>query len=508
MTATHTLMLELLDDVAITASSATIDAHETLTYIPGQCLLGAMARDGRYEAHEAAGEAWDLFHSGAVRFGCALPLIDGAPAWPIPMSLHQPKGVEPTDDDGRLVNDVVNLAVEGPRADGPRLMPVRDLHLNRHGQTGSPRRMRTMRTAIGAEGRARDGFLFTMSALARGQRFVAEITADDARMLEPVRRVFEEGFTFRVGRSRGAEFGAVKVTASAPADVRPAAGDHRPTGSVLVWCLSDVCLRDATTGQPTFSPSSEQFGLPDTWTFAAARSYLRTRVYSPFNAHRKRPDIERQVIVAGSVLRFEAPEGSPLSPDEWARAIDHTSRGVGEHRAEGLGCVVFDPVLLRTAKLVFAETAHAIEERDEVDAAAPDDPLLRWIERQHGERLARDDAWSRAHALLGELWLRPRWTLPASQWGEVRRLARVNRGLDAQRLGATLDAFVRATGPQRGVRALHDRWGVKHQGESLAQWVVKAVSAIDAAPPVPGITLEFLGVHAVRQQRAAKGRSR
>ncbi len=500
------LELELLDDVAITASNATIDAHESLTYIPGQCLLGAMARAG-YHDHGLPDGEWTIFHSGRVRFGCALPLVDGEPAWPTPLAWHVPKGESATDPSDQVTGHVVNLSLEGARAPDTQYQQVRGGYVNAHGVLRKPGRSRTMRTAIGAEGRARDGFLFTMSALTRGQTFVAELSSDDASALAAVEKALVGAGTIRVGRSRSAEFGAAKVARSAREHVAPKTAPFRDASSVLVWCLSDVCLRDRETGQPTFTPTAAQFGLPKHWVFATSRSYLRTRRYSPFNAHRKRPDLDRQVIVEGSVLRFESPDGSTLPREAWDRAREQAARGVGEHLAEGLGRVAFEPELLRDAKPVFssrAATARSVA----APLAAPADPLIGWIDRQHGERLARDQAWTNAMKLLRALGERPRWTLPASQWGEVRRLARVNRALGAIALGDALDGFVRATGPQRGVRALRDRWGVKQGGQTLAQWIVHEVKDIKAPEPVPGMTLEILSSHAVRQQRAARGGAR
>lgn len=486
------LELELLDDVAVTAQNATIDAHETLTYIPGQCLLGATVARAGYDQHGPEG-AWNLFHAGAVRFGVGLPCVDGEVAWPVPLSWHRVKG-------GGIA--VVNLAQEGARQHDAQYTQLREGYVTRSGRLVEPTQDRTMRTAIGQEGRARDGFLYTMSALSRGQRFVSEITADDPAHLATVRAALD-GQTLRVGRSKRNEFGAVTARVRDDLVVHPSESAFHAASAVLVWCLSDVCLRDPDTAQPTFLPDARaHFGLPEGWSFCPERSFLRTRRYSTFNARRRRPDLERQVIVAGSVLCFRGERA--LSAEQWSAASARAQRGVGDHRAEGLGRLAFAPELLSRAEPVILARADATPN----DAPPPVDPLISWVAEQHSERAARDGAWAQMQSMLGTLSTRPRWSLPASQWGEVRRLARLNRGLDAAALADKLDAFVIATGPQRGVRALHARWGATHQGATLAQWLVQQVRSVRGASPVPGITLEMLSIFAVRQQRAARGGGR
>lgn len=490
------LELELLDDVAVTALGASATTHETLTYLPGQCLLGAAAAGGGYGDHGLPDGAWRIFHSGAVRFGCALPLApDGEPAWPVPFALHVRKGDSPVKD-GRLDPDVVvNRAREHDAA--VQYQQLREGYVDRFGRRLAPAVTRSMRTAIGGQGRARDGYLFTLSALARGARFVAEVAADGEALLAAVRPLLL-GRVLRVGRSRHQEFGAVRATERPAMALAPEGTGFRPgQREVLFWCLADVCLRDAATGQPTLVPAAADVGLPARWRYAPRRSFVRTRRYSPFNGYRKRPDVERQVLVAGSVLRFET-DGEPLSEREWDDVAARVARGVGEHRAEGLGRVVFEPKLLASVKPAFDALPLAPMTPAVVVAPPPDDALAGWVLAQNKARAQQDRAWAKAHGLLAELRGRTKWWLPASQWGEVRRLARVHREASAADLAT---ALARLATPESGVRTQRSRWGAESGGKKLGPWLVDAVRALDLETPGPSLTLELVATHAVRQQR-------
>lgn len=187
-----------------------------------------------------------------------------------------------------------------------------------------------------------------------------------------------------------------------------------------------------------------------------------------------------------------------LTEGAWRTVEAFIARNVGEYRAEGLGRVAFEPELLSGVRPPPVATTEDLPAADAPTVAAPAGPLMRWITAQADARAARDAAWGRAKTLLDELSKRGGWRLPASQWGEVRRFARVHRDLDAGALGAALATFL---GGERGVRAMSERWGAEHRGVTLKRWLVESVSATPLAAPGPSLALELVAVHAVRQEK-------
>lgn len=484
MTHPHSLTLrfKLLDDVAITALGASIGQHETLPYIPGQCLLGAVAARG-YRDHGLPDGAWRLFHSGDVRYGCALPLHPGDHAllWPMPRSLQAPRS------EHRVLNHRLTDKVLSLREPDRDFRPLSEPYMTEDGRVFEPESATTMRTSLDETGVARGGYLYSLTSLRRGLCLQATVTATDAKLLDVVRKALA-GRQIRVGRSRQAEFGRAQVSEVTDPQPTSPAGARTPKGDTATfWCLSDLCLRDPVTEQPTLTPDARAFGLPEGWSYAPEHSFVASRRYSPFNAHRGHFDLERQVIVAGSVLRFRR------SGD--VREVEGPlPEFVGEHLAEGLGRVVCEPELLKkTWSLAGAQDAVTRPE-----ARAPDGSLAAWLTQQDRDRKARNTAWERVNAMLVELDARPRWRLPSSQWGEVRRFARQHRDEDAVTLSKSLDRFLRATDAARGVRAL--KWAAKDRGEELQRWLVSAIEALHSDLDAATV-LELLATHAVRQQR-------
>ena len=81
----------LKDNVIISQSSATIGQHQSLDYIPGSVFLG-IAAARLYSDFDKDQIAWDVFHSGQVRFGNATLAANGERSMPVPMAFHTRKG--------------------------------------------------------------------------------------------------------------------------------------------------------------------------------------------------------------------------------------------------------------------------------------------------------------------------------------------------------------------------------------------------------------------------------
>lgn len=396
------LELELLQPVAVSARSTTVGGHETLPYLPGSQLVGAVAQAMRLPQDGPPDEeAWRLLLSGEVRFGDAWPATPSGPAWFAPACLHHPKGNS---------EEVHNLA-RVPRGGLGQLEQVREWLVDASGRRVEVRRTHTLRTAVQEEGRAREGFLFGVEALDAGQRFLSRVDADDPDLLVRVRALLV-GRTIRVGRSRSAEFGAVAVRERQPWPDP----EERPGEGLVVWLLSDLAVRDRQTGAPRLELLPADLGLPAGWRVREA--FVRTRRYSPYVSVRKRPDLERQVIRAGSAVVLEGPS---LGAADRAELRSRVRAGLGEHLAEGLGRVALDPALLAGPRV---EIAAAEGEVSPLSAPRPDDGLGRWLTSRWEVLAERERAEAQARDLrrdLGTMRIR------RSQWGEIRRLAREAR---------------------------------------------------------------------------------
>jgi hypothetical protein len=496
------LDIELLDDAAITRSSATVGGHESLRYIPGATLLGAVAR--RAYPKDDPDRAFRIFHCGAVRFGNGLPLAsDGKTiSVPMPLGLHKHKVPEP----GR---ETVHYNLARGREQARQYTQAREGFVTAGGELVEPEVSSSMRTAVDAHGRARDGFLFDIEAIRRGTRFRARIDAEHDEDLAFVAEHLVDR-EISLGRSRSAEFGRAKVTRAPEAESRTAADDEL-IGAALFLCISDLALRDPETGQPSLRPTAATFGLAG-WTWNANQSFLRTRVYSPFNSHRRRPDLERQVIVAGSVIVFD--QGANAAPANRAAVRAAIERGIGEYRAEGMGQLELEPGILLNATVDLCKPTPSSTAAVEDTPADSRGELAAWIEDQVRDRRAHDDAWETATA-----WLRAlkdaKAALPPAQWGDVRAFARRNGPASAEQLSKELRTFLveppSRDEKRRSIRHGEQRWGkrLRFEGGSkkIGEWLADQVQKLKDGVS-PARVLEIVATRAPRAQRSQRREQR
>lgn len=400
--------ITLLSDVVVTANAATVGGHQGLDHLPGSLFLGAAAGSSIRK-----GAAFDphFFLSGRVRFLDAYPLAEGNPTLPIPFSFHRIKG-----EDWRGKHPV-NLLEDVPLKDGEQINQWREGYLSESGVIAKPGLESRMKTAIDRENRrSAEGQLFGYQSIPAGSKFRMKVQADRQEDLKTVAEWFEQG-SLRLGRSRSAEYGQVKIT---PVESQPAESSAQtPEGWVVLYLKSDLAL--SRQGMPVLTPSGEDFGLPGA-TLIPKRTFLRSRSYSPWNAFFNCRMEERQVLCKGSILTFRLASRPSLE-----EIRSNLSRGVGLHREEGLGQILVNPAfLLSPPKL--REAASSPEEP--VYVTAPSSTLAKYLLNrtelresarqsfQSGLELAR--IW---HALSRKIERDGQKVPGKSQWASIRELA-------------------------------------------------------------------------------------
>lgn len=433
--ATFDILLE--QPLIISQQAASAGAHQSLDYLPGSTLLGLAA--SRLYATLSADEAWTLFHSGQVRFGDALPLAGDETGLPVPLCWHTYKG-EPAQRNGRLLaSQLFDPSCPGSdRARQP--VQLRGGYATPSGQLLSPRRQQTLKTAIDRQtGMAAESQLFGYEALAAGQRFRCEISADDAVPAALWQRL-QEALTGRasLGRSRSAQFGRVWIEPQGQASAeRPVS---EPDGTRLtLWLLSDLLLEEH--GQPCLIPYPHLLGLPQGSRWLSEASFLRSRRYSAYNAYRRHYDSERQVITRGSVLRFELPRS--LTPQEH----QHLQQGLGLQIECGLGSVWVNPPLLASAQPEFSP-APTSAQTSTACPPAPTTQLIAGLCARQQRRLGDQLPEQQARALFDGL---------CQRVGEVRRYA-------ACAAGVAIDA------PERSQWGRLKQWASDHRNDPAQLW--------------------------------------
>lgn len=383
--------ISLHQPLVISQQSASAGAHHSLDYIPGSILLGLAA--SRLYSTLDQDSAWLLFHSGMVRFGDALPLADQQVAHPIPMCWHYTKGESYKNSDTLKANTLFDPSMESGDTNRQPVQ-MRNGYVTEHGQTVSPDKVQTLKTAINPDtGKAAESQLFGYEALAANQIFRFALSADD--ISQELWDKLKAALTGRaqLGRSRSAQFGKVMITpAKEAAHTPPASNDNQLT----LWLQSDLLLEH--NGQPCLQPLPELIGLPEGSHWLADSSFLRARRYSLYNAYRRHYDSERQVISRGSVLRYELPHA--LSSEQ----LNSLQQGIGLQIESGLGQALVNPPLLSQAKPIF-KTAIALTTSTEKtpDIKQPNTLLITALAARLQRRTGEQQISTQARALFADL---------------------------------------------------------------------------------------------------------
>jgi len=412
------LRLDLESDALFVDTPTSAGPQESLPYIPGGVLLGLLSRF--YEEIEEAGGpdlSWQVFHGGGVRFGNGLPLVGGQPLLPWPRSR------------------TANLKGTGKTPSGDETRSF----ISEDGQTVfKPTTRFARRTAIDPlTGRVRQGFLFAYRALTEGQSFVSRITVAPGAeaALSYLDRLHDQ--TWRLGRSRHAEYGRVPITRLDDPPPAPSHGDLAGKDRVSLLAVSDVAPKDHGKLDATL------FALPDGWQIDREKTVVKWRRLSVYDGHRQAFNRERHVIVPGSVVAFTGPKLSSADADRLRATLE---AGVGLGTERGMGVCLANP------RVLFVEDLGATGQTDSrpavsVPAALEDDPLFKWLNRRHAARTLGDDAREIARGFEPhfKIFYQTQWRearvsgraagdlAPSpSQWGAVRDEA--NRAADLEDL--------------------------------------------------------------------------
>lgn len=347
------ITLTLEAPAVVTTLAGEPNSAETLAYLPGSALRGAVAAGiARTSADEAGRTAAirKVILSGRVRFLNAYPSPTGRRSLPTPRSwrLQGPEqrhvdlaNLDTADwPSEKLVRPPHPFCVLDAR---PRWAPVEQgarVHQQRDRQVG-----RAWTDRADPERPIERGAIYHYHYLEAGQSFTglvaidASIAGEAGSMLALIRRAV--GDTIAVGRSRRGGYGG---------QARVAWGDPRPregegTRSVEIACggrafallTSDYIGRDPRSGQldPTHLEAELVGRLPG---MRVPRAFWELGIVGGYNRMWGLPLPQAPCLRAGSLLVLQAEE--TVSSSDVA-ALEHS--GLGERRSEGFGRILLLP---------------------------------------------------------------------------------------------------------------------------------------------------------------------
>ncbi len=329
-------------DMVFSATPATEGGHHALGYVPGQAIWGAFAARVYADAKHKA-RAFDLVHSGKVRFSPAYPATEGGePAFPWPQCLQHPKHEGATRDGNHLRRPVWNtlngsLARQGTRVqtEAPKAR-----FISTAGVIARSVRGERGKSAIGAgDRRVANAQFFQYEHLREGATWISWVEADN---LDDERLAADllGRAPIRLGRSKRREYGGAVTVAELGSAVSIGMAGSAGGREVVLWCLSDLAILDRN-GMPNLAPEGSDLGIAGfSGTLSRTVSLISTRRFAPYNTYLRARDREMTVIEAGSVLVYSTDVPVPTAA---------FAQGVGQWRERGLGRVLVNPPLLDRA---------------------------------------------------------------------------------------------------------------------------------------------------------------
>ncbi|HHB79875.1 MAG TPA: hypothetical protein ENK85_11635 [Saprospiraceae bacterium] len=399
----------LLTDIVITSNAATEGFHKSLDYIPGSNFLGIVA--GQHYDMNWATKTLDLFHNGKVRFGDAHPLIDNQRSHKIPLAYFFPKG-ESVEDTIYLDFNLSYDDREQLFKDGIVLKQARTGYFSNQKYT-NPKQTFAIKSAYdGKKRRAKDLQMYGYHGLKKGTEWRFYVDFDNVEYVSDVISALEG--EHRVGRSRSAEYGLVKI--SKIEDV-PLQEQKLKNGRNYIYADSNLCFYNKyleTTGEPT----AEDLGLPENATIHWEKSQIRTRIYQTWNRKRFNRDADRLIIEKGSVIAVNIEN----------EGTDDYPQNLGSHRSEGFGQVLLNPDFLPVTENKLPYSLSKADVKPEtiysgISSGVKDTIILNFINRKLSKLNADDEIDELVIKFINDHWKKYKDGPTSSQWGQMRNYA-------------------------------------------------------------------------------------
>lgn len=414
-------VLETLDDIIIGSSNAAAFSAQTLDYIPGSAVMGAVC--SLYGKKDLAADTLNLFfQENMTVFSDFLPLTsDGEETLPAPMSIHYVKKTQAP---------FFNFLNKEVKDEEKQYKQVRGDNRTGRFAKFSPDKTVTARTAIDyATNTAKTSALYNRDAIASGQRFLGYCDIPDtlekgkrpanenrtedkiAKARAEVFDVLQDGRILRIGAGRGSEYGRVLVhdVTAAMEKLNKTRNEKLPDPGMpengkrklVLWCLSNAEFLDAVTSYDSPIPDNPAM----LWAlarenivpcFLPGESFVRTGKTRYYNNARGGLDSARVFVARGSVLVYEYEYSGD---EERLKTIlgNLQNEGCGLSRQLGFGRVMVNPDWISQGELKddvplfesgfkFAPEGSSLHAAD--SSQDPDkDPEVQWLKEMAAGRV-------------------------------------------------------------------------------------------------------------------------
>lgn len=411
--------IELLSDIIINQKAASEGPNTSLDFIPGSNFLG-IAASSLYKTttQKEKEEALAVFHSGKVRFGDAHLANGNTRTNKVPAVMYYPK-LKKTSEELYLSHMLPEDAESKSHFKELQLKQCRNGYYDFCGETFTPvaaDKNFAIKSAHDREKRtSMDAQMYGYQSLQSGATMYFEVELDDEQFADKIKEALV-GIK-RVGRSRSAQFGQVKIE---HIDGYNAVESKVKSGTITIYADSRLIFLDKNTGVATFEPQLEQLGLK-TGEINWKKSQIRTFQYAPYNFQRQCFDCDRCGIEKGSVIVVDNVADCPS-----------VSSYVGSYKNEGFGKVIYNPSFLEGDKAT-GKALHTLgelraqketSETADLTIKSTDSPLMVYLKQQYAEEAEEQKVYDIVKTWIDKYsYLFIGKEAFASQWGTIRTIA-------------------------------------------------------------------------------------
>jgi CRISPR/Cas system CSM-associated protein Csm3 (group 7 of RAMP superfamily) len=414
---------EFKSDIVLHATSNTEGKIEKLDYIPGSNFLGMVAR----HYADFGADAFEVFHSGAVRFGDGHIMIDGEPTLPMAFSFYSYKGVsfETALKNSELfvhhhlTQEDYDKAIEKKT----QLKQQRVGYFTPSGKIAKLEHSYKQKSAYDKhKRRSKKRQMFGYHALPAGTKWAFSVELDNDTYNDTYKDMIIEHLVGqkRLGKSKSAEYGLVEIeykdksNGVSSSDIQPQTiGDKK---YLFIYAKSRLALTDKEDIN-SYVPSKESLGFKkeDNVKIDWEKSQIRTSRYTPYVGVRGNFDPERLVIDKGSVFAIETADDFDVEAFK-----QRVQKPIGLYVSEGLGEVIVNPKWLLDKQVKF--TLQASGGSSSANTTVYDSDLNRWLTSQREAIKKESELLAEVNKFIDDKTNNVK--NKKAQWGQIRSLCR------------------------------------------------------------------------------------
>jgi hypothetical protein len=411
MTKLH-FICEFKSDIVLHSSSNTEGKVDMFDYIAGSNFLGMVAR--KYTDFKE--DAFNVFHGGAVRFGDGHIMHKGEKTFHAPFAWFASKGVSLKDalkkkelyNEHFLTKDQYDNFIKNNK----QLKQQRAGFITANGELVKVEHNYRQKSAYDKKNRrSQDSTMFGYYALAKGTKWAFNVEMDDDKYKYKIIEILES--SKRLGKSRSAEYGRVKITFVEEANTQTIPQTLKPIKIedkhyIFLYAKSRLALTNNGMNRYQFDLAS--LALDESSNIAWSKSQIRTSRYTPYVAIRDNRDPERLVIDKGSVIAIEVSEDFDV--EDYSKRVE---KGLGLYLSEGHGKVVVNPLFLATKNPKFTKVKSTYKEDSNV---LKEGAISEWLKAQQKQEEENYKLLKEVKDFISEHNVKNK----KAQWGQIRSM--------------------------------------------------------------------------------------